>query len=71
MILGPNYINLRPGEILAALIGGWAFVPWNIPASALAFLSFMTSYTVPFFSNLRLIRQIWLGPITLIMIAEC
>jgi len=46
MTLCPKYINLRRGQILAAMIGGWAFVPWNILASAIAFLNFMTGYTV-------------------------
>ena len=46
MTLCPKYINLRRGQILAAFIGGWAFVPWNILASAIAFLNFMAGYTV-------------------------
>jgi len=54
MTVCPKYINLRRGQILAALIGGWAFVPWNILASAIAFLNFMSGYTVPSFSNLQL-----------------
>jgi nucleobase:cation symporter-1, NCS1 family len=45
MTLCPKYINLRRGQILAAFIGGWAFVPWNILASAIAFLNFMAGYT--------------------------
>jgi hypothetical protein len=47
MSLCPKYINLRRGQILASLIGGWVFVPWNILASAIAFLDFMSGYTVP------------------------
>jgi len=48
MTLCPKYINLRRGQILAAFIGGWALVPWNILASAIAFLDFMAGYTVIF-----------------------
>jgi NCS1 family nucleobase:cation symporter-1 len=51
MTLCPKYINLRRGQILAAFIGGWAFVPWNILASAIAFLEFMSGYTVLSISN--------------------
>jgi len=58
MTLCPKYVNLRRGQIIAALIGGWAFVPWNILANAISFLNFMSGYTI------------WLGPITSIMIAE-
>lgn len=49
MTLCPKYINLRRGQILAVLaafIGGWGFVPRNILASTIAFLEFMSGYTV-------------------------
>jgi hypothetical protein len=54
MTLCPKYINLRRGQILAAFIGGWAFVPWNILASAIAFLEFMSGYTVLALPSVRL-----------------
>ena len=62
MTLCPKHINLRRGQILAALIGGWAFVPWNILASAIAFLNFMTGYTVlPLFIGRALVSGLTLS----------
>jgi len=37
----PKYINIRRGQLLAAVIGSWAFVPWKILASAQKFISFL------------------------------
>jgi len=56
--LAPKYINLRRGQILAAFIGGWAFVPWVVLASASKFLSFMAGYTI------------FLGPLTGILMCD-
>ncbi|KAK9370466.1 permease for cytosine/purines, uracil, thiamine, allantoin-domain-containing protein [Lipomyces kononenkoae] len=44
--LFPKYINIRRGQIIAALIGAWALTPWNILTSATAFLSFMSGYSI-------------------------
>ncbi|KAF9054288.1 cytosine-purine permease [Panaeolus papilionaceus] len=57
-VLFPKYINIRRGQILCAIIGGWALCPWEILASAPGFLSFMSGYTV------------FLGPFAGIMVAD-
>ncbi|KAK5116542.1 hypothetical protein LTR85_009167 [Meristemomyces frigidus] len=54
----PKYINIRRGQLLAAVIGSWAFVPWKILASAAKFLSFLGGYTI------------FLGPMTSILITD-
>ncbi|KAF8272721.1 NCS1 nucleoside transporter family [Lactarius quietus] len=56
--LCPRYINIRRGQVICAILGGWALCPWEILASATGFLSFMNGYTV------------FLGPITAIMITD-
>ncbi|KAF9526071.1 cytosine-purine permease [Crepidotus variabilis] len=58
MVLSPTYINIRRGQILCAIIGGWVLCPWEILASAPKFLSFMAGYTV------------FLGPFAGIMVAD-
>lgn len=54
----PKYINIRRGQILAAIIGSWAFVPWKILASAAKFLAFLSGYTI------------FLGPMTSILMTD-
>ncbi|TID18465.1 hypothetical protein E6O75_ATG06541 [Venturia nashicola] len=54
----PKYINIRRGQLLAAFIGSWAFVPWKILASAAKFLAFLGGYTI------------FLGPMTGILICD-
>ncbi|OAP59585.1 hypothetical protein AYL99_06883 [Fonsecaea erecta] len=54
----PKYINIRRGQLLAAVIGSWGFVPWKILASAAKFLAFLGGYTI------------FLGPMTSILMAE-
>ena len=54
----PKYINIRRGQLLAAVIGSWAFVPWKILASAAKFLAFLSGYTI------------FLGPMTSILITD-
>lgn len=44
--LSPQYINIRRGQVICALIGGWVLCPWEILASAPGFLSFIAGYTV-------------------------
>jgi len=44
--LAPKYINIRRGQIICAIIGGWAICPWEILAHAIGFLSFMSGYTI-------------------------
>jgi len=58
MVLFPSYINIRRGQVICALIGGWVLCPWEILASAPGFLSFMSGYTV------------FLGPFAGIMIVD-
>lgn len=56
--LWPRYINIRRGQIITAVIGSYALVPWKIMESGQSFLSFMSGYTI------------WLGPITGILICD-
>jgi len=56
--LFPRYVNLRRGQVICGILGGWALVPWKILSSALNFLNFMAAYAV------------FLGPIAAIMIAD-
>ncbi|KAK7181961.1 hypothetical protein DPSP01_006195 [Paraphaeosphaeria sporulosa] len=58
MSFAPKYINIRRGQLLAAVIGSWAFVPWKILASAAKFLAFLGGYTI------------FLGPMTSILIVD-
>jgi len=58
MSFAPKYINIRRGQLLAAVIGSWAFVPWKILASAAKFLAFLGGYTI------------FLGPMTSILITD-
>jgi NCS1 family nucleobase:cation symporter-1 len=46
IVLFPSYINIRRGQIICAILGGWALCPWEILASAPRFLTFMSGYTV-------------------------
>ncbi|KAF9446544.1 NCS1 nucleoside transporter family [Macrolepiota fuliginosa MF-IS2] len=57
-VLLPQYINIRRGQAICAIIGGWVLCPWEILASAPKFLSFMSGYTV------------FLGPFAAIMIID-
>ncbi|KAG9012360.1 hypothetical protein FRB93_001782 [Tulasnella sp. JGI-2019a] len=54
----PRYINIRRGQIICAIVGGWVLCPWEILASAIGFLTFMGGYTIV------------LGPISAIMIVD-
>lgn len=45
-VLFPRYINIRRGQAICAIVGGWVLCPWEILASAPGFLSFMSGYTV-------------------------
>ncbi|KAL1658767.1 permease for cytosine/purines, uracil, thiamine, allantoin-domain-containing protein [Schizophyllum commune] len=56
--LFPRYINIRRGQIICAILGGWALCPWEILASAPGFLTFMSGYTI------------FLGPFAAIMIVD-
>ncbi|KAH8658065.1 permease for cytosine/purines, uracil, thiamine, allantoin-domain-containing protein [Xylariales sp. PMI_506] len=58
MSFAPRYINIRRGQILAAIIGSWGFVPWKILASAEKFIAFLNGYTI------------FLGPMTSILITD-
>lgn len=56
--LWPKYINIRRGQIITAVIGSYALVPWKIMKSGQSFLSFMSGYTI------------WLAPITGILVFD-
>ncbi|KAK5047074.1 hypothetical protein LTR84_007016 [Exophiala bonariae] len=58
MAFCPKYINIRRGQLLAAFIGSWGFVPWKILASAAKFLAFLGGYTI------------FLGPMTGILMCD-
>ncbi|KAH9877738.1 hypothetical protein J1614_002955 [Plenodomus biglobosus] len=58
MAFCPKYINIRRGQLLAAVIGAWACVPWKILASAQKFLAFLGGYTI------------FLGPMTAILMTD-
>jgi NCS1 family nucleobase:cation symporter-1 len=58
MSFAPKYINIRRGQLLAAVIGSWGFVPWKILASAAKFLAFLGGYTI------------FLGPMTAILMTD-
>lgn len=45
-VMCPKYINIKRGCVLAAIIGGWVIVPWEILSSATTFLAFMGGYAV-------------------------
>ncbi|KAK7440045.1 hypothetical protein VKT23_017296 [Stygiomarasmius scandens] len=57
-VLFPRYINIRRGQVICAILGGWALCPWEILATAPGFLSFMNGYTV------------FLGPFAGIMVTD-
>ncbi|KAF7785216.1 hypothetical protein Agabi119p4_1381 [Agaricus bisporus var. burnettii] len=57
-VLFPAYINIRRGQVICAILGGWVLCPWEILATAPRFLSFMSGYTV------------FLGPFAAIMIVD-
>ncbi|EMD34046.1 hypothetical protein CERSUDRAFT_117553 [Gelatoporia subvermispora B] len=57
-VLFPWFINIRRGQVICAILGGWALCPWEILASAQGFLSFMNGYTV------------FLGPFAGIMVTD-
>ncbi|KDR74147.1 hypothetical protein GALMADRAFT_251034 [Galerina marginata CBS 339.88] len=57
-VLFPRYINIRRGQVICAIIGGWVLCPWEILVSAPGFLSFMSGYTV------------FLGPFAGIMVVD-
>merc|ERR1711964_905292 len=58
MAFCPKYINIRRGQLIAAVIGSWAFVPWKIMGSAAKFLAFLGGYTI------------FLGPMTSILMCD-
>jgi len=57
-VLFPRYINIRRGQVICAILGGWALAPWEILANAQGFLAFMNGYTV------------FLGPFAGIMVTD-
>ncbi|KAJ6513251.1 permease for cytosine/purines, uracil, thiamine, allantoin-domain-containing protein [Mycena sanguinolenta] len=57
-VLFPRYINIRRGQIICSIIGGWVLCPWEILNSAPGFLTFMSGYTV------------FLGPFAALMVVD-
>ena len=47
MALFPQYMNLRRGQLLCAILG-FVICPWKIEASAQSFLAFLNGYSAPF-----------------------
>ena len=45
-VLFPRYINIRRGQVICAIIGGWAVAPWEILATGERFLTFMSGYSI-------------------------
>ncbi|KAI0975204.1 uridine permease-like protein Fui1 [Xylaria arbuscula] len=45
-VLFPRWINIRRGCFIAAVISGWALVPWKILSSAATLLAFLGGYAV-------------------------
>jgi len=56
--LMPRWFNIRRGQVLCAIIGGWVIIPWEILANATGFLAFMGGYTI------------FLAPICAIMVVD-
>ncbi|KAJ7888824.1 permease for cytosine/purines, uracil, thiamine, allantoin-domain-containing protein [Mycena leptocephala] len=44
--LAPGYVNIRRGQIICAVLGGWIICPWKILSSAPGFLNFMAGYSI-------------------------
>ncbi|GAA5856827.1 hypothetical protein JCM8547_008862 [Rhodosporidiobolus lusitaniae] len=44
--LFPKYINITRGQVITAVLGGWACAPWKILGSSGAFLSFLSAYAI-------------------------
>ena len=56
MAFCPKYINIRRGQLLAAVIGSWAFVP--VRSSVLSFASTIAALTKFVVENPRLCRHV-------------
>ncbi|KAJ7767127.1 cytosine-purine permease [Mycena metata] len=57
-VLMPRYINIRRGQVICAVLGGWIICPWKILSSAPGFLNFMSA------------NSIVLGPFAAIMVVD-
>ncbi|KAJ6545019.1 NCS1 nucleoside transporter family [Mycena vulgaris] len=57
-VLMPRYINIRRGQVICAIVGGWVICPWKILSNAPGFLSFMSAYSI------------FLGPFAAIMVVD-
>ncbi|KAL5478736.1 hypothetical protein ACEPAI_2013 [Sanghuangporus weigelae] len=75
--LWPKYINIRRGQVICAIIGGWALCPWEILATASGFLAFMASLMPCSIIDPTVRRcllqsgySVFLGPIAGIMITD-
>ncbi|GAA5975902.1 hypothetical protein JCM11641_002833 [Rhodosporidiobolus odoratus] len=44
--LCPKYINITRGQLITAILGGWAVAPWKILASSGTFLTFVAGYAI-------------------------
>ncbi|KAJ7016958.1 cytosine-purine permease [Mycena alexandri] len=57
-VLMPRYINIRRGQVICAVLGGWIICPWKILSGAPGFLNFMSA------------NSIFLGPFAGIMVVD-
>ncbi|KAL8278787.1 hypothetical protein RQP46_008856 [Phenoliferia psychrophenolica] len=44
--LFPRFVNIRRGQIIVSVVGGWCMVPWKILASATTFYNFISGYAI-------------------------
>ncbi|GAA5897719.1 hypothetical protein JCM6882_000076 [Rhodosporidiobolus microsporus] len=44
--LFPKYLNIRRGQIICAIVGGFGMVPWKVLSSGKVFLNFISSYAI-------------------------
>ncbi|GAA5825919.1 hypothetical protein JCM5353_004554 [Sporobolomyces roseus] len=44
--LCPRYIDLTRGQVITAILGGWACMPWLVLASSSSFLTFCGGYSI-------------------------
>ncbi|GAA6025338.1 hypothetical protein JCM10207_008761 [Rhodosporidiobolus poonsookiae] len=42
----PKYLNITRGQVITAILGGWAVAPWKILASSGTFLAFVSGYAI-------------------------
>jgi NCS1 family nucleobase:cation symporter-1 len=76
--LCPRYINIRRGQVICAILGGWALCPWEILARCVAEISDHFQWQRPHsllrsatgFLSFMSGYTVFLGPITGIMVTD-